>query len=201
LASFDHRTWNSTPEAAFNAEDKTASEIAMAPLYERSHLPVRRSEVPWALGVGAAGGIIAGIVFAAFEMLAAAALMGADAFFMPLRMIGAILIGPAALDPGYPLLSAALAGVAVHVVLAVLYGMIFAVITGGLRSATTDILLGAAYGFALWLFNFYVVAPAAFPWFLDSPPVLQLIGHSVFFGAVLGWYVWNRRQHAQTTAA
>ena len=172
----------------------------MALLYERSHLPVRRSEVPWALGVGAAGGIVAGIVFAAYEMIASAALMGGEAFFMPLRMIGAILLGPVALDPGYSLLAAGLAGVAVHITLAVLYGMAFAMVTGGLRSAATDILLGAAYGTGLWLFNFYVIAPAAFPWFLDSPPALQFIGHSVFFGAVLGWFVWNRRQHAPTIA-
>jgi hypothetical protein len=193
--------WNRKLNAAFSCASQIFVEEAMALLLDRSHLPVRRSEVPWALGVGVAGGIVAGLVFAAFEMIATAALMGAEAFFMPLRMIGAILVGPVALDPGYPLLSAALAGVGVHLVLAVLYGMIFAVVTGGLRSAATDILLGALYGTGLWLFNFYVIAPAAFPWFLDSPPALQFIGHSVFFGAVLGWYVWNRRQRAPTTAA
>jgi hypothetical protein len=173
----------------------------MALLVERSHLPVKRSELPWALGVGAAAGIIAGLVFAAFEMIAAAMMMGWDAFFMPLRMIGAILIGPAALDPSYPLLTACLAGVGVHLVLAVLYGMIFAVITGGLRSAATDILLGTAYGSALWLINFYVIAPAAFPWFLEANPLIQFIGHSVFFGSALGLYVWDARQRATTTEA
>lgn len=39
---------------------------------------------------GAIAGIVAGIVFAAFEMIVSALVMGPAAFFMPLRMIGAI---------------------------------------------------------------------------------------------------------------
>ncbi len=41
----------------------------------------------WGIKHGIIGGIVAGIVFAMFEMVVAAAMMGADAFFMPLRMI------------------------------------------------------------------------------------------------------------------
>lgn len=37
---------------------------------------------------GVVGGIIAGIVFAVFEMIMAAIQMGGEAFFMPLRMTG-----------------------------------------------------------------------------------------------------------------
>jgi hypothetical protein len=49
-------------------------------------------------GIGhvVAAGIIGGILFAAFEMLAAATLMGSQASFMPLRMIGAMLLGAGA---------------------------------------------------------------------------------------------------------
>ncbi len=168
----------------------------MAIMMERSHLPVRRSELPWALRTGAIGGIVAAIVFALFEMIASAAMMGAEGFFMPLRMIGAILVGPAALEPTYPLLAAVLAAVVVHLVLAILLGMIFASVTGGLRSAATDVAIGALYGLAIWLVNFYVIAPAAFPWFSEANPVVQFIGHTFFFGAVLGWYVWRSRRRA-----
>lgn len=168
----------------------------MAVLHE-THLPVTRAEMPWALTQGAIGGIIAGLVFAAFEMMATAAMMGPDAFFMPLRMIGAIALGPAALEPTYSLWSAGFAGLIVHVVLAVIYGAVFAVIFGGLRSAAADIGVGAAYGFALWLLNFYVIAPAAFPWFLDANPMLQFIAHTFLFGAVLGWYMWSARHRAE----
>jgi hypothetical protein len=162
-----------------------------------SHMPVTSSELPWAIRQGALGGIVAGIVFALFEMVVSALMIGGDAFFMPLRMIGAIALGPAALDPGYSLLAAGFAGVLVHVVLAVIYGAVFAALFGGLRSAATDIALGAGFGLALWLGNFYVIAPLAYPWFLEANPVVQAIAHVVFFGAVLGWYMWMARRRAE----
>jgi uncharacterized membrane protein YagU involved in acid resistance len=169
----------------------------MAALTHDTHVPVTRAEVPWALTQGAIGGIVAGVVFAAFEMIVAAAMMGAEAFFMPLRTIGAIALGPAALEPAYSLWTAGFAGLVVHVVLAVIYGGIFALIFGGLRSAAADIGIGAAYGLALWLLNFYVIAPMAFPWFAEADPIVQFIAHTFFFGAVLGWYMYWARGRAE----
>jgi hypothetical protein len=58
------------------------------------------TDLGWWVKQGAIGGIIAGIVFALFEMIAAALMMGADAFVMPLRMIGAIALGPTKDDDG-----------------------------------------------------------------------------------------------------
>ncbi|ARP98413.1 hypothetical protein [Pseudorhodoplanes sinuspersici] len=165
-------------------------------LLVHSHVPVDRSEVPWALRAGAISGIGAGIVFAVFEMVASAAMMGAGASFMPLRMIGAILLGPGALDPSYSIWAAGAAGLIVHLALSVVYGAVFAMILGGLRSATWDVLLGAAFGFALWLINFYLIAPMAFPWFLDANPVIQFVAHTILFGAVLGWLMWRSRESA-----
>lgn len=168
----------------------------MAMLHD-THLPVTQAEIPWALRQGAIGGVLAGVVFAMFEMIVSAVMMGGDAFFMPLRMIGAILLGPGALDPTYSLWGAGLAGIIVHVVLAMIYGGIFALVFGGLRSANIDIGVGAAYGFALWLINFYLIAPMAFPWFTEANPVVQVIAHTFFFGAVLGWYVWWARSRPE----
>jgi hypothetical protein len=82
-------------------------------------------------------------------------------------------------------------------VLAVAYGALFAMIFGGLRSAAADIGVGAAYGLLLWLFNFYVIAPIAFPWFRDANPLVQFIAHTFLFGAVLGWYMWWARHRAE----
>jgi hypothetical protein len=163
---------------------------------DRVHIPVTRAELPWALRVGAVGGIVAGIVFAVFEMVASAAMMGMDAFFMPLRMIGAILLGPAALAPAYPLFGAIVAAVIVHMALSVIYGMVFTALVGRISPASWEVGLGAVYGFLLWIINFYLIAAVAFPWFLEAPPVVQFIGHTFFFGAVLGWYVWLTRRAA-----
>ena len=159
-----------------------------------SHVPVHSDEYPWALRQGAIGGIVAGLVFAAFEMIATAAMQGANALFMPLRMIGAIALGPAALEPSYALPAAALAGVGVHMALAIVYGIVFAAVFGGLRSVWGMTALGVAYGTALWLLNFYLIAPAAYPWFEQADPMLQFLAHAVFFGAVLGFWVWRTHE-------
>lgn len=159
-----------------------------------SHIPVTRTEVPWAIRQGAVAGVAAGVVFAAFEMAMSAIMMGLPAIWTPLRMIGAIALGSQALDPGYPLVTAGLAGLAVHVVLAAVYGAVFAILAGGLRSGPMIIAAASAYGFALWLLNFYVVAPAVFGWFGDANPMVQFVAHTVFFGSVLGFYLWRSHE-------
>jgi hypothetical protein len=150
----------------------------------------------WGLRQGAIAGIVAGIVFAAFEMIVSALLTGPAAFFMPLRMIGAIALGPEALDPGYSIMTAGFAGVVVNLVLAIVYGVIFGEIAAMLRGQAAFIAAGTIFGIALWLVNFYVIAPVAFPWFLDASPLVQFIAHAFFFGSVLGYYLWGSHQRS-----
>ncbi len=47
-------------------------------------------------------------------------------------------------------------------------------------------LLSAIDGLLLWLVNFYVIAPVAFPWFGMADPVVQFIAHAFFFGTAPG---------------
>lgn len=133
-------------------------------------------------------GMIAGVVFATFEMLAAWA-MG-DGFWMPLRMIGAILLGEEALEPSYSLTGAAATGAALHMALSGLFGAVFgfaAAAVRGLRSSRAVLVAAAsAYGLVLWLVNFYAIAPVAFAWFQDADPVVQFVAHTFLFGTVLG---------------
>lgn len=148
-----------------------------------------------AIKQGIAGGIVAGLVFAMFEMVAAAALMGADAFFMPLRMIGAIALGPAALDPGYSLVTAAVVGVVVHMMLSAVFGGLFgaalSVVPGLTGSTGTLLAVASVFGLLLWVVNFYVLAPAfGWTWFPDKTnPVVQFFAHTFFFGTALGIYL------------
>lgn len=159
-----------------------------------SHAPVTRTEVPWAIRQGAVAGVVAGVVFAAFEMIVSAIMMGLPAFWTPLRMIGAIALGPEAVDTSSSLVAAGVAGLAVHVVLAAIYGAVFAALAGGLRSGPAIIGLASAYGFVLWLLNFYVIVPAAFPWFGDANPMVQFVAHTFFFGSVLGFALWRSHE-------
>ena len=148
------------------------------------------------LGVGFAGvgaGLFAGIVFVVFDMVVTAAL--GMPFIMPLRMIGATALGKAALMPSFPAAAAVGAGLGVHFLNAAVYGVGFtaAVLSvpalRGHRAAI--VVVGLLFGLALWLINFYVIAPpAGWVWFpTQANPVQQFISHVFGFGTVLGVYL------------
>lgn len=156
-----------------------------------------RTEMPisgW-VKLGLIGGIFAGLVFAMFEMVMAAVLNGADAFFAPLRMIGAMVLGQQALQADYSLIAAAAAGVGVHMVLSMMFGLAVAAATRyvpALSSSSTRLLAWTSVaGLGLWVMNFYVIAPiAGWNWFPDNTNALvQFFAHTFFFGTSLGIYL------------
>lgn len=140
-------------------------------------------------------GVVAGIVFILFEMIMAAIL--GDGFFAPLRMIGAIVLGPDALLPTYSVTVAALVGIVVHLVLSGTFGLIFGLIASSIRfvraSGLSLVIAATVFGILLWLVNFYVIAPMAFPWFGMANPYVQFVSHAFFFGTPLGLLLLARR--------
>lgn len=146
---------------------------------------------------GVLAGIIAGISFALFEMIIAWILQGN--FFGPLRMIGAMLLGEEALNPAYSLIQAGMAGIIVHIMLSAFYGAFFGALAAYfpvLAASPGRLILSAAvFGLFLWIVNFYVFAPLfGWNWFTEQTnPLVQFIGHTLFFGVVLGWYVKQRQ--------
>src|SRR5262245_48296771 len=113
-------------------------------------------------------GITAGVIFAAFETIATALVSGPAAATMPIRMIGAMVLGPRALEPNYSLALAGITGLVVHLLLSIVFAGIFAVIVARIADATLGELLtstgqlalaGTIFGMALWLVNFHVIAP------------------------------------------
>ncbi len=152
----------------------------------------QRTDVGGWIRYGISGGIVAGIVFAMFEMVMAALLNGSGAFFMPLRMIGAIGLGKTALDPATSLVTAGGAGLVIHMVLAMMYGVAVAAVLGlipALSSTRTSVLIVTSLaGFALWVVNFYVLAGIfGWSWFPDgTSAAVQFVAHTFFFGTVLG---------------
>jgi uncharacterized membrane protein YagU involved in acid resistance len=164
---------------------------------QQIHTPAAPHDIRWGLRNGAIAGIVAGLVFAAFEMVVSAFMMGAGAFFMPLRMIGAIALGSEALSASYSILAAGIAGVIVHIILAIVYGLIFGAIATVLRGPMAYVGLATVFGFALWLINFYLIAPFAFPWFQEASPIVQFIAHTFFFGTVLGFFLWKSHERSE----
>lgn len=141
-------------------------------------------------------GVLAGLVFAIFEMVMAAVMMGPQAFFMPLRMISGIVLGEAALDPGYSLLVAGVVGVIVHLVLSVAFAAVLAAAVKTVKSAGTALAAGVIFGIALWIVNFYVLAPVmGWGWFPErSNAVVQFMAHAFFFGLPAAWYLTSQRR-------
>jgi len=152
------------------------------------------TDVAPAIECGIIGGIIAGVIFAMSEMVMAV-LLGTPAV-APLQMIGAIALGPGVLPPAAPTASTLLAGVVVHMILSAIYGVVLALIALAipvLRSSVRVLTgIGMVWGLVLWLVNFYLIAPVAFPWFGMANPVVQFIAHVFFFGAVLGYVLGTK---------
>ena len=144
---------------------------------------------------GLIGGVVAGIVFAMFEMITAAVLNGSEAFLMPLRMIGAIGLGTTALDPASSILTAGGAGLVIHMVLSMMYGVIvagaIALVPSLSRSAASVLAVSSVAGFALWILNFFILAGIfGWNWFPDTQNVaVQFVAHTFMFGTVLGLFL------------
>ncbi len=144
---------------------------------------------------GLVGGVIAGIVFAMFEMVAAVVLNGPDAFFMPLRMIGAIGLGMSALDPTSSLVMAGGAGLVIHMALSMMYGVgvaaILAYVPTLSRTTASAVAVASVAGLGLWIVNFFVLAGVfGWAWFPDTQNIaVQLVAHTFMFGSVLGLIV------------
>ena len=95
-------------------------------------------------------------------------------------------------------------GVIVHMILSAAFAGVFAAIASALATTAAGDLLstprglalaGMVFGTALWLVNFYIVAPmAGWTWFPEqSNPVVQFLAHAIFFGAPVGWMLGRSR--------
>ncbi len=148
------------------------------------------------LGLGAGG------VFVVFEVLAAAVLGPGP--FGPVRMISAIFLGPGSLEPVATVAPLVGVGLLIHFLLSAVYGGVFAVVSGALRLESRGrgalVGVGAVFGLALWIINFYLISPAVFPWFAAANPVVQFFAHTVFFGGTLGLLLVVGSRPAPSTA-
>lgn len=141
---------------------------------------------------GIAGGLIAGILFAMGEMILNV-FMGKP-FLGPLKLISSIVLGKQALTPTYPLASAVIVGLIVHMGMSMIFGLIFIFLLSAVRQvqASTGRLLvyGSLFGFALWVVNFLILAPVLFPQFTQVNQFWNgFFAHTFFFGTAIGGYV------------
>ena len=139
--------------------------------------------------------VIAGLAFAALEMVLVRVVDGMSPW-LPLHLIGAIGLGPDALAPANNFdLKIVSTAVAIHMVLAILYGFILALIIARVDIGWA-VVVGCVYGLVLYYINFYGFA-AAFPWFADARGGVSVFTHIVQSGLMALLYkMFDRRSPA-----
>ena len=138
---------------------------------------------------GAAAGVVAGLLFAAMQVVSAV-LMGQPAS-APFRLLASIVLGESAFTTT-TLAGVMVTGTIVHLALSSLYGLVYAAISSRLPTESNVSLiqqasLGFGFGVGLWVLNFFVFARLFYPWFLDTPQPVQAILHAACFGLPLAF--------------
>jgi hypothetical protein len=137
-----------------------------------------------ALRAGVLAGVGAGISLALFVMVMDAIL--GKGFLDWLRQSAAIALGNSVLMASSPV-DVLVVGLILHLSLAALYGAIFAVAARYITFLRHDLLIATTlFGLGIWVLNFYVFSPWLFPWFDDTPDVVQFAAHTIFYGMPLG---------------
>jgi len=136
------------------------------------------------LRTGAVAGLVAGVVFILANMIYATS-QGLPAI-APFLAIGTIFFFD---DMPMMTLEYALTGVITHFALALLFGMIFALLVPALPNVAALVGGALAYGLALYLINFLIFGNLIFEWFAPGgkgpDQIFELIIHPVAYGLLL----------------
>ncbi len=137
----------------------------------------------WA-GTGIIGGVLAGVAMVTAAMVWMA-LVG-QGFFKPLDVIASILMGKAAINPGFQVVPE-LVGIMIHLALSTLFGFFFAFAVSR-ASWPSGAIIGAAlaYGLLLWIVNVVIIDANFVPAGLSLAPTPLMIVVHLVFGLVLG---------------
>jgi uncharacterized membrane protein YagU involved in acid resistance len=129
--------------------------------------------------LGTVAGLLAGIAYLGAQVSFTALARQGDAA-EPLQRIAAILMGPDAAPPPADL-NFTIFGMAmlIHFGLAIVYGRWIAALVGRL-ALLPAMALGAGIGLTLFVLNFEVIAPLAFPWFESSLRGITAADHALF---------------------
>lgn len=135
--------------------------------------------------LGGVGGLISGIVFAVVTMWFMVS-TGKPAM-MPMHMIASIVQGEQALmaEQTNPML-----GAVIHMVLSIMFGIVFALLVAGVRTNGGVAIAGLVYGLGLYVVNFVVLANLFFGAFLQANQPFELTVH-VMFGVILALFLFS----------
>lgn len=156
------------------------------------------STIDWKAAIWA--GIVAGAIFMMLEMVLVATVGGGSPWGPP-RMIAAMVMGESVLPPPATFDMGVMAvAMMVHFPLSILFAVILGWMISHWRlNLAVSMMLGAALGIAIYLFDFYVMT-AIFPWFAMARNTITFVSHIVF-GLALGWvYCASESKHVHRRA-
>ena len=149
---------------------------------------------------GARAGLLAGAALGLVEIAASTMLRRSPR--LPFDFAAAIVVGPAALLPAFPLAASLALGTVLHVLLSITFGVAF---LGGVTLTfqlsarpLLMVLYGTLFGVTVWEINFLAVLPVIAPELtgrLDLATQLWngIVSYSLVYGPVLATYViWVR---------
>jgi len=131
----------------------------------RRGLPVERRE-PWEFVMhGARAGLLAGLALGVVE-IAASFVLRADPW-LPFDFAAAILVGPDALAPTFPLAASLMLGTVIHVLLSLVFGVAFVAALALLFQLSARpwliLIYGMLFGVTVWEVNFLAMLPVIAP--------------------------------------
>lgn len=166
----------------------------------RAGLPIEHRD-PWDLVMhGARAGLLAGFALGVVEIGASSVLRGDPS--LPFDFAAAILVGPEALAPTFPLGASLTLGMVIHVLLSLGFGMAFVAglaLTFQLTARSWLILVyGMLFGVTVWEVDFLAVLPVIAPELtgqLDLATQMWngILSYCLVYGPTLAAYVIHVR--------
>jgi len=127
--------------------------------------PVERRDTWELVTHGARAGLLAGITLGLVEILASAVLRGDP--WLPFDFAAAIVVGPEALSPGFPVAASAMLGIVIHVLLSMVFGVAFLAALALMFQLSARpwlmLLYGVLFGITVWEMDFLAVLPVIAP--------------------------------------
>ncbi|MCL7419739.1 MAG: hypothetical protein M8364_02385 [Methylobacter sp.] len=153
-------------------------------------------QLDWKAGLWA--GVIAGLVFMMLEMAMVWLFLGGSPWGPP-RMIAAMVLGRNVLPPPATFdIGIMMAAMGVHFLLSIIYGLFVGWLVHKLESLGVALLIGAVFGLAIYLINFYLIAPVLFPWFAMARHWVSIFNHILFGIVTAGAYIGLRHKRRVT---
>ncbi len=166
----------------------------MSHVMQETHADLRAT-TDWK--AGALAGLIAGVVFLMLEMALVWMVQGMSPWGPP-YMMAAMVLGAdvlPAMGTWAPFdLKIVMIAMMIHFPMALILGLLGAWLIHRFELAVA-VMIGAAFGLAIYLVNFYIVAPMFFPWFEMGRNWIGAFSH-IMFGAVIAVsYIALRKSH------